>query len=95
MARFKRMALAFAPAFFSFRNMCTISTVAIVMMPSSSCVSGLPSGAGKKKDDENDFFKIFTDKIPVSLKEDFRGLMGDGAGSLKSIFESGVPAQVF
>lgn len=64
-------------------------------MPSSSCVSGLPSGAGKKKDDENDFFKIFTDKIPVSLKEDFRGLMGDGAGSLKSIFESGVPAQVF
>lgn len=65
-------------------------------IPKSSCVEGLPpTPNGKKdKDDDHNFFKTFSDKIPTKLKDDLSGLMGGSAGQLKSLFESGVPAQV-
>lgn len=64
-----------------------------MMMPTSSCVNALPNGK-KKDDDSNNFFKKFTDKIPENVRSDVQEFMGASAGSLKSIFESGVPSQV-
>ncbi len=84
--------LLLAPTLCSFRNVCTVTTVVALMIPKSYCVDALPSG--KKKDEDDNFFKKFTDKMPDQLKQDVQGFMGTGVGSLKSIFESGVPAQV-
>eukprot|EP00428_Durinskia_dybowskii_P079019 CAMPEP_0170361404 /NCGR_PEP_ID=MMETSP0117_2-20130122/3788_1 /TAXON_ID=400756 /ORGANISM="Durinskia baltica, Strain CSIRO CS-38" /LENGTH=162 /DNA_ID=CAMNT_0010615767 /DNA_START=117 /DNA_END=605 /DNA_ORIENTATION=+ len=62
------------------------------MIPKSSCVEALPNG--RKKDDDNNFFKKITDKLPENVRSDVQELMGASATSLKSIFESGVPSQV-
>ena len=90
--RYFKRAIFLAPALFTFRNAVTFSTVAVLMIPKSSCVEALPNG--RKKDDDNNFFKKFTDKLPENVRSDVQELMGASATSLKSIFESGVPSQV-
>lgn len=83
-----------APALFNLRNFGTVSSVALLLIPSKSlCVEALPSG-GKKSDSDDNFFKKFTDKIPAHVKSDLSEILGAGAGSLKSAIESGVPGQV-
>lgn len=69
-----------------------VTTVVMFAIPKTSCVEGLPNGK-KGKDDDHNFFKAFSDRIP-KFKDDLNGLMGGGAGTLKTVFESGVPAQV-
>lgn len=91
--RYFRKALIFAPAFFSLQNVGLVTTMVMIAMPKTTCVEGLPNGR-KGKDEDHNFFKDFTDKIPAKLKDDLNGLMGGGAGTLKGLFESGVPAQV-
>lgn len=94
-----RKALLLAPALFSFNGLYMTTSVALLVLPTAHCIgSSLPrDGKDKKekeKDQENDFFKRFSDKLPHQLREDLGGLMGPAGVKLKSIFESGVPAQV-
>jgi hypothetical protein len=92
--RYFKRALVLAPSLLSMRSFWAVSTAVVMMTPSkSNCAQALPSG---KKDDkgEDNIFKIFTDKIPAHVKDDFQDILTNGAGSLKTVFESGVPAQV-
>jgi hypothetical protein len=94
MKYFKRT-LLIAPSLLTLRNLATVSTVALLVMPKSFCVEALPPPPGRKKDDEHqNFFKMFADKIPPHVKNDFNEILGSAAGSLKSSIESGVPGQV-
>ena len=94
-----RKALIFAPALFSLNGLYVTTSVALFVLPTAHCIgSSLPrDGKDKKekeKEEENDFFKKFADKLPHQLREDLGGLMGPAGVRLKSVFESGVPAQV-
>mmetsp|Transcript_3316 Transcript_3316/g.5524 ORF Transcript_3316/g.5524 Transcript_3316/m.5524 type:complete len:201 (-) Transcript_3316:156-758(-) len=94
-----RKALIFAPALFSLNGIYVTTSVALLMLPTAHCIgSSLPrDGKDKKekeKEEENDFFKKFADKLPHQLREDLGGIMGPAGVRLKSVFESGVPAQV-
>lgn len=94
-----KKALIFAPALFSFNGLYMTTSVALLVLPTAHCIgSSLPRDGKDKKDkakeEENDFFKKFADKLPHQLREDLGGLMGPAGNKLKSVFESGVPAQV-
>ncbi len=95
-----KKALIFAPALFSLNGLYVTTSVALLVLPTAHCIgSTLPPRDGKDKKEkekveENDFFKKYTDKLPHQLREDLGGLMGPASVRLKSVFESGVPAQV-
>jgi len=75
-------------------KMATFATVAVLMLPTSTC--GAVPPRDKKNDDEkgDDLIKKLTENLPENVRDNAALFLASSGSSLKSAFESGVPAQV-
>eukprot|EP00600_Ochromonadales_sp_CCMP1393_P009605 CAMPEP_0174953730 /NCGR_PEP_ID=MMETSP0004_2-20121128/19_1 /TAXON_ID=420556 /ORGANISM="Ochromonas sp., Strain CCMP1393" /LENGTH=174 /DNA_ID=CAMNT_0016201441 /DNA_START=96 /DNA_END=620 /DNA_ORIENTATION=+ len=73
--------------------MATFATVAVLMLPTSTC--GAVPPRDKKNDDEkgDDLIKKLTENLPENVRDNAALFLASSGSSLKSAFESGVPAQ--